>query len=70
MKIAGKTGTAQNPQGENHAWFIGFAPFEHPEVCITVFIEHGGDGSATAAPIAGNIIRKYFQLKYLQIVKG
>ena len=70
MRIAGKTGTAQNPQGENHAWFVGFAPVEKPEICVTVFIEHGGDGSAAAAPVAGNIIRKYFQLRYGQLVKG
>ncbi|MDD4895566.1 MAG: penicillin-binding protein 2 [Atribacterota bacterium] len=70
IKIAGKTGTAQNPQGENHAWFIGFAPYDNPEICVTVLIEHGGDGSTVAAPLAGNIIRKYFQLKYNQIAKA
>jgi penicillin-binding protein 2 len=69
IKIAGKTGTAQNPQGENHAWFIGFAPYDNPEICVTVLIEHGGDGSAVSAPLAGDIIRKYFQLKYSQLAK-
>jgi cell division protein FtsI/penicillin-binding protein 2 len=63
VELAGKTGTAQNPQGENHAWFIAFAPYQNPEICVTVFVEHGGDGSQAAAPIAGNILRKYFQLK-------
>ena len=61
VDIAGKTGTAQNPQGENHAWFVGFAPADNPEICLTVFIEHGGDGSQTAATIAGGIIKHYFQ---------
>lgn len=69
VKIAGKTGTAQNPQGENHAWFIGFAPYDQPEICVTVLIEHGGDGSAAAAPIAGDIIREYFQLKNRKMIK-
>lgn len=66
LEVAGKTGTAQNPQGENHAWFVGFAPYPNPEICITVFVEHGGDGSQAAAPIASKIIQKYFQLKYNQ----
>lgn len=70
IEIAGKTGTAQNPQGENHAWFVGFAPIDKPEICVTVFIEHGGDGSVAAAPVASNIIRKYIQLKYGQLAKG
>jgi cell division protein FtsI/penicillin-binding protein 2 len=68
-KVAGKTGTAQNPQGENHAWFIGFAPYDKPEICVTVLVENGGDGSAAAAPIAAEIIRKYFQPEYEEMVK-
>ncbi len=70
VKIAGKTGTAQNPQGENHAWFIGFAPYDQPEICVTILVENGGDGSAAAAPIAATIIQKYFQLKNNKIVKN
>lgn len=69
LSLAGKTGTAQNPQGENHGWFVGFAPFQNPEICITVFVEHGGDGSQSAAPIAGEIIKYYFQQKNGQIVQ-
>lgn len=63
IPLAGKTGTAQNPQGENHGWFVGFAPVENPEICVTVFVEHGGDGSEAAAPLAGQIIQEYFQIK-------
>ncbi len=70
VKIAGKTGTAQNPQGENHAWFIGFAPYDKPEICVTILVENGGDGSAAAAPVAAKIIQKYFQLKNNKIVKN
>ena len=55
--VAGKTGTAQAPQGENHAWFIGFAPFENPIVAFSIFLEHGGGGGAEAAPIAGRILK-------------
>lgn len=56
ISAAGKTGTAQNPHGEDHAWFIGFAPFEDPQIAWCVFIENGGGGGAKAAPIAKGII--------------
>ncbi|MBA7588570.1 Peptidoglycan D,D-transpeptidase MrdA [subsurface metagenome] len=61
--VAGKTGTAQNPQGETHAWFIGFAPYEDPEICITVFLENGGEGGEAAAPIARAMLEKYFSIQ-------
>lgn len=56
ITAAGKTGTAQNPHGEDHAWFIGFAPFEDPQIAWCVFLENGGGGGAKAAPIAKGII--------------
>jgi len=59
--VAGKTGTAQNPHGEDHAWFIGFAPYENPQIAFCVFIENGGGGGARAAPIARELLRKYFE---------
>jgi penicillin-binding protein 2 len=60
IEVAGKTGTAQNPHGKPHAWFIGFAPFSNPEVAIAVIIENGGGGGAEAAPVAGEIFDFYF----------
>ncbi|MEK7275047.1 MAG: penicillin-binding protein 2 [Candidatus Desantisbacteria bacterium] len=57
MRIAGKTGTAQNPQGEDHAWFVCFAPVEDPEVAIAVIVEHGGKGGSISAPIAKKILQ-------------
>ncbi len=60
IEMAGKTGTAQNPHGEPHAWFMAFAPYEEPEVAISVIIENGGHGGATAAPIARKFLEKYF----------
>jgi penicillin-binding protein 2 len=56
ITAAGKTGTAQNPHGESHAWFIGFAPFEDPQIAWCVFVENGGGGGGVAAPIARGII--------------
>ena len=61
--IAGKTGTAQNPGGESHAWFAGFAPFENPRISVVVFIEHGGKGGAVPAPIARKMLEVYKTLK-------
>jgi penicillin-binding protein 2 len=60
VKVAGKTGTSQNPHGEPHSWFIAFAPFEEPEIAIAVIIENGGAGSAVAAPVARMCMEKYF----------
>jgi penicillin-binding protein 2 len=56
ITAGGKTGTAENPHGESHAWFIGFAPFEDPQIAWCVFLENGGGGGANAAPIARGII--------------
>ncbi len=60
VEVAGKTGTAQNPHGEDHAWFIGFGPFENPKVAIVVLVENGGGGGAKAAPKAGELLKFYF----------
>ena len=60
ISVAGKTGTAQNPHGEAHAWFIGFAPLENPKIAICILIENGGSGGRVAAPIAREIIKNYF----------
>ncbi len=54
--VAGKTGTAQNPQGTNDAWFLCFSPAQHPDILILVMMEEGGHGGSTAAPIARNIL--------------
>jgi len=56
VRIAGKTGSAQAPGGEAHAWFIGFAPAQDPRVAVAVVVEHGGSGAGAAAPIARDII--------------
>jgi penicillin-binding protein 2 len=60
IEVAGKTGSAENPHGEDHAWFCAFAPYDNPEICVVVFIENGGMGGGVAAPIAGEIIKDYF----------
>lgn len=55
FKVAGKTGTAQNPQGENHAWFAGYLPHDAPTYAIVVLLEHGGSGGKSAGPVAAKI---------------
>jgi penicillin-binding protein 2 len=59
VEVAGKTGTAQNPHGFDHGWFIGFAPYDAPTIAVAVIIENGGFGSVSAAPIAGLLIEQY-----------
>ena len=59
ITICGKTGTAQNPHGEDHSVFIAFAPKENPKIAIAVFVENAGFGGTWAAPIASLMIEKY-----------
>ena len=61
VKVYGKTGTAENPHGETHAWYIGFAKDENDEmISVVVLVENGGGGGSVASPIAGKIFKKYF----------
>ena len=75
VTVAGKTGTAEFcdylPEEQDcrrndkdflptHAWFVGFAPYENPEIAVVVFVYDGGEGSATAAPVAQKILEAYF----------
>ncbi|MBO8092468.1 MAG: penicillin-binding protein 2 [Prosthecochloris sp.] len=59
IRVAGKTGTAQNPHGEDHAWFIAFAPVEDPSIAIAVLVENAGYGGSISAPIARAMINYY-----------
>ncbi len=75
VEVAAKTGTAQVASADvvaannedrpyelrTHAWFVGFAPFDAPEIALAVVVEHGGAGGAAAAPIGGEILRTYFE---------
>ena len=59
ISICGKTGTAQNPHGQDHAVFVCFAPRENPKIAIAVIVENAGFGGVWAAPIASLMIEKY-----------
>jgi penicillin-binding protein 2 len=80
VTVAGKTGTAEffdpdiprDGQGNlpTHAWFTAFAPYEAPEIVVTVFVFNGGEGSEVAAPIAKDILRSYFDIKARDETEG
>lgn len=64
FSAAGKTGTAQwNKNKDNHAWFTSFAPFDNPEIVLTVLVEEGVEGSAISAPIAYDFYRWWWGYK-------
>jgi penicillin-binding protein A len=63
VPTAGKSGTAElGGKGEPHSWFIGFAPVDDPQVAIAVLVERGGRGGERAAPLAGALMERYFEL--------
>jgi len=59
LTMGGKTGTAQNPHGDNHSVFVSFAPLDQPKIAIAVLVENAGYGATWAAPIASLMIEKY-----------
>jgi penicillin-binding protein 2 len=61
LAMCGKTGTAQNPHGEDHSIFICFAPKDNPKIALAVFVENGGGGSKYAAPIASLMVELYLR---------
>lgn len=61
LPVAGKTGTVQNPHGEDHSTFIGFGPIEEPKIAIAVYVENAGGGGKFAAPIATLLMEKYLR---------
>ncbi len=64
--VAGKTGTVQNPHGEDHSVFIAFAPLDNPKIAIAVLVENAGYGGVWAAPIASLMIEKYLNREVLE----
>jgi penicillin-binding protein 2 len=64
ISVRGKTGTAENPSGEDHAWFIAYAgrPGEAPTIALAVLVENGGHGSSAAVPLAHDVIAAAFHV--------
>ncbi len=65
LDVYGKTGTAQNPHGDDHGWFMAFAgrPGEEPSLAVAVFVEYGKGGAGAAGPIAREMIKAYFGIE-------
>ncbi len=61
IAIAGKTGTVQNDEGDDHATFVGFAPADNPKIAIAVYLENAGFGATAAAPAAALVMEKYLR---------
>lgn len=59
IEVAGKTGTATSGNGSDNAWFVGFAPYDTPEIAVVVIVEHGGHGYFTARAVK-DIMEEYF----------
>ena len=62
LGVAGKTGSSEfaaSRDGKTHAWFVGFAPVDHPKIAVAVLLEDAGHGGDVAAPIAAEVFRKY-----------
>ncbi len=62
IEIAGKTGTAENPHGRDHGWFVAYGPFQSPDIVVAVIVEQGGFGSQSAVPIGRKILEAWFGL--------
>ena len=60
VRVAGKTGTAQNPHGKDHALFVCYAPVDKPVIGLAFVIENSGHGGSIAAPMAGAVLRRLF----------
>lgn len=80
---AGKTGSAEycdnvaqeknlcQPEAwPSHAWYVGYAPYDNPEIAIIAFVYNGTEGAATAAPIVGRVMKAYFELKAIDSASG
>lgn len=70
LKVYGKTGTAQNPHGDDHAWFTGYAEKDEKMVSIVLLIENGGSGGKIAAPLAGDAFEYIFHNNHDRIVNN
>jgi penicillin-binding protein 2 len=63
VEISGKTGTAENSSGEDHAWFVAYAPSRDPDVSVALIVENAGHGGEIAAPLVRQVLDAYFHLR-------
>ncbi|MBQ2221370.1 MAG: hypothetical protein II419_06900, partial [Acidaminococcaceae bacterium] len=63
VPVAGKTGTAENPHGQDHGWFIAYAPAEKPDLVIACIVEQGSYGATASGPIVYEVLEDYLSGK-------
>jgi penicillin-binding protein 2 len=63
IPVAGKTGTAEAPPGDDHSWYASWAPYANPKIVVVAMIEHGGFGASAAAPTVKDIYQAYFHVQ-------
>lgn len=61
LDVCGKTGTVENPHGQNHSVFMGFAPKDDPKIAICVYVENGGYGAQVAVPLGAMVLERYLR---------
>ena len=61
LKVAGKTGTAQNTHGDHHSWYMAYAPADDPEIALAILVENAGHGGDVSAPVARDFLAEYFR---------
>jgi penicillin-binding protein 2 len=68
IEVAGKTGSAEAPPAgsKTHAWFACYAPADNPRIAVCAFVEHGGHGGSAAAPLAKDVLEKFFDLERIE----
>ena len=59
VPVAGKTGTAENPHGQDHGWFIAYAPAEKPQLVIACIVEQGSFGATAAGPVVYDVLQAW-----------
>ena len=62
VKVAGKTGTAENASGRDHGWFIAYAPYDKPRIVVVALVEEGSFGAGSAGPIVRDMLNEYFHV--------
>ncbi len=70
ISVAGKTGTAENAHGQDHGWFVTYAPYDKPRIVVVALVEQGSFGAGSAGPIVRDILAAFFNVQKAKLVNG
>ncbi|MBP9550975.1 penicillin-binding protein 2 [Veillonella sp.] len=70
ISVAGKTGTAENAHGQDHGWFVAYAPYDKPRIVVVALVEQGSFGAGSAGPIVRDILAAFFNVQKAKLVNG